>query len=174
MAETIRWGILGIGARAARFASALQAARHAEPLAVFATDPEQANTFGERLEIPRRHDSFKSFAEDPKIDAVYVVSSPTERGKDCLALLRSGKSVVCERPMAASLEEARAIVDAASQERKFFLEAIPSRGLPIIRQARSWVREEEIGEARLVQVNRGGRTALCGGTRRIRRRPRRP
>ncbi len=73
MNERIRWGILGTGAVANRFAAALSnLPEQAELLAVGSRRQETADAFAEKHRIPRRYASYAALAADPDVDVVYI------------------------------------------------------------------------------------------------------
>ncbi|MDE2847006.1 MAG: gfo/Idh/MocA family oxidoreductase, partial [Gemmatimonadota bacterium] len=66
MPETIRWGILGTGKIAHKFAEALAVVADAELSAVGSRAQGTADAFGDEFDVPRRHPSYASLAEDPE------------------------------------------------------------------------------------------------------------
>ncbi|MDE2729341.1 MAG: Gfo/Idh/MocA family oxidoreductase, partial [Gemmatimonadota bacterium] len=110
MPETIRWGILGTGKIAHKFAEALAVVPDAELSAVGSRAQGTADTFGDEFEVPRRHPSYASLAEDPEIDAIYVSSPHPMHCRDTLLCLNADKPVLCEKPFALNASEAEAMI----------------------------------------------------------------
>ncbi len=103
----MRFGIAGLGWVARDYVvPAMAEARQATAVASFDPDPAA------RIEGLRAHASLEALVGDPEVDAVYV-AAPNHRHREIVAAAaRAGKDVLCEKPMAASLEDARAMVHA--------------------------------------------------------------
>src|SRR6266852_2006533 len=69
----------------------------------------------DRYRIPRRFSSHEEMARDPEIEAVGVSAGFTLQGQMARDLLRAGKHVFMEKPMAVTVKDAEAIL-AASRE----------------------------------------------------------
>ena len=74
MTEPIRWGILGPGSIAHKFAVGLQAISAGELVAVGSRDQQRADAFADQYGAPNRHASYEALCADPDIDAVYVAT----------------------------------------------------------------------------------------------------
>ena len=157
MAETIRWGILGTGVIARKFANAVQAAPDAELAAVGSRAQHTADAFGDEFDIPHRHPSYPALAEDAGIDAIYVSSPHPMHCENTLVCLNAGKPVLCEKPFALNAREAESMVRCARDRGVFLMEAMWTRFLPAIGQVRQWLADDAIGEVRIVLADFGFR-----------------
>ena len=157
MAEKIRWGILGTGAIAHKFAAGLAACDTAELAAVGSRAQATADKFGDEFKIPRRHASYEALAADPEVDAIYVSTPHPMHRPNTILCLEHGKAVLCEKPFTINAREAREVIDVARQKRLFLMEAMWTRFLPIVVQARAWIAEGAIGEVRMVEASFGFR-----------------
>ena len=107
-----RVAILGAGFGTRVTAPALRAEGW-EIRALFSRRPERAEQIATKLEIPHHTADYQALVNRDDIDAV-VVSTPTStHHKIVLAALRAGKHVLCEKPFAAELPQAREMVQAA-------------------------------------------------------------
>jgi len=157
MADVIRWGILGTGNIARKFTTALKGLPDAAVTAVGSRRAETAEAFGAEFGVSNRHGSYEALVSDPEVDAVYV-STPHPMHKDnSLLALASGKAVLCEKPFTVNAREAAEAVAVARSEGRFLMEAMWTRFLPAVAQARAWVEEGRIGEPRLVRADFGFR-----------------
>jgi len=147
--ETVRWGILGPGAIANAFADGLKALPDAVLAACGSRSRERAEAFGARHGIPRRHASYEALAADPDLDAVYVATPHPWHCEHTLLCLDAGKAVLCEKPFALNAREAAAMIGRARQRRLFLMEAMWTRFLPHIAEARRLLEEGRVGEPRL-------------------------
>ena len=157
MSETIRWGILGTGAIAHKFAEALAVVPNAELSAVGSRAQGTADAFGDEFAVPRRHASYLSLAEDPEVDAIYVSSPHPMHCRDTLLCLYADKPVLCEKPFALNASEAEAMIRCARQRGLFLMEAMWTRFLPAIAQVREWLADGAIGEVRNMMADFGFR-----------------
>lgn len=154
MSDTIRWGILSTGAIAHAFARALGALPSAELVAVGSRTQASAEAFGREFSVPHCHGSYEALAEDPDIDVVYVATPHAFHAENTILCLKAGKAVLCEKAFAINAREARRMIEVARAERRFLMEAMYTRHLPVIRQVRAWVEQGLIGEVRMVQAHR--------------------
>lgn len=122
-------------------------ARNARTGAALALDPQRvyvsfdAMIAGER-ELPA----------DQRIDAVAIVTPNHLHAPMAVAALNAGFHVFCEKPMATSVAEARAIADAARASGRRFALAFTYSGYALIEEARIRVARGDFGAIRLVQV----------------------
>ena len=97
-------------------------------------------------------------AERNDIDAVLVCTPPDLHHAIALAALKSGKHVLCEKPLARTLEEATEMVAAAQASGKCFKVGFNHRHHPAVLQAKRWLDEGRLGEPVFVRCRYG----ICG------------
>jgi len=68
----LRWGILGCGSIAGKFATGLQSVPDAKLVAAASRSQDKAGAFADKFGAPHRHGSYELLAQDPEVDAVYV------------------------------------------------------------------------------------------------------
>src|SRR5438093_2076854 len=98
MSNRIRWGILGTGNIARRFAAALKQLPDAELAAVGSRSLAKAREFAYQLDIPYLFGSYDELANDRHIDVVYVATPHSTHKENALLCLAAGKAVLCEKP----------------------------------------------------------------------------
>jgi predicted dehydrogenase len=153
--KSIRWGILGTGEIARSFAEGLAVVDDAELVAIGSRSSASAEQFGERYNIPHRHDTYAALAANPDVDVVYVASPHSEHLAHSLLMLAGGKAVLCEKPFTINAAEAEQLVAAAQARGLFLMEAMWTRFLPHIVEVRRLLAEGAIGEVRMVQASFG-------------------
>ncbi|NJN97826.1 MAG: Gfo/Idh/MocA family oxidoreductase [Anaerolineales bacterium] len=157
MMDKIRWGILGTGAIAHKFATGLKAASGAELAAVGSRAQATADQFGDTFGVPRRYASYEALAGDPEVDVIYV-STPHPLHKDnTLLCLEAGKAVLCEKPFALNAAETEAMINLARQKKLFLMEAMWTRFLPAVIKVRQLIADDVIGEVRMLMADLGFR-----------------
>ena len=147
--EVTRWGILGTGNIATKFATGLAYAPDAELVAVGSRARETAEAFGEKFNVPRRHASYEALAADPEVDAIYVSTLNPCHKANTILCLEAGKAVLCEKPFAINAAEAAEMVAVARREKRFLMEAMWTRFIPATVRVREWLAEGAIGAPRM-------------------------
>jgi predicted dehydrogenase len=158
--DKIRWGILGAGRIAHRFAEAVASLPDAELAAVGSRAADTAGRFASQHHIPRAHASYEALAADPAVDAVYVATPHPMHMGNSLLCLNAGKAVLCEKPFAVNAAQAQAMADAARAGKVFLMEAMWTRFLPGIARVRALIAEGAIGEPRMLMADFGFRAGL--------------
>ena len=155
--QPIRWGILGTGAIANTFATALASLDDAVLQAVGSRAPATADRFADKHGIPTRHASYEALASDPEVDVVYIATLNALHQENCLLCIENGKAVLCEKPFTVNRSHAAAVFAAAQEKKVFIMEAMWTRFIPALQQALAWIDGGAIGKVRMVQANFGFR-----------------
>jgi predicted dehydrogenase len=113
---TVRIGIIGTGGIAdVALAPAVGKARGAQLWSVLSRDRERGLAFaarhGARAPVPVSTD-LAAFLADPRLDAVIIASPDRLHASQAILAAQAGKHVLCEKPMATSPDEARAMTAA--------------------------------------------------------------
>ena len=85
--KKLRFGIVGTGTIAHRFANAIKNVEEAELVAVASRTKENADKFGDEFDIPVRFDSYEKMAQSDAIDAAYI-AVPHSGHITCSCLMR--------------------------------------------------------------------------------------
>lgn len=143
--KKLRWGIVGPGNIARKFATACKNVSACELYGVAARSYEKARAFAEVYGIPAVFGSYEEMAASPLIDCVYV-ATPHPYHKPCAEIfLRAGKHVLSEKPLCVNAAEARALAALAKECGCFLMEAMWTRFLPAVNAAIEEARSGEIG-----------------------------
>ena len=155
--DKIRWGILGTGVIARKFATGLKSAPGAELAAVGSRSQATADEFGDTFGARRRYASYEALANDPEIDVIYV-STPHPMHKDNTLLgLNAGKAVLCEKPFCLNAAEAETMINLARSKGLFLMEAMWTRYLPAVIKTRQLIADGVLGEIRMIMADFGFR-----------------
>ena len=112
----LRWGLVGLGSLATNgIMPAVARSRFATVTACATRDPAKAAAFAARFGIPRAHATAEALAEDPEVDAVFVMTPNALHLPPVLAAARAGKPVLCEKPLALTTADAEAMVAACDR-----------------------------------------------------------
>ena len=128
--EPIRFGIVGTGAIAHRFAEAIGNTRGAVLAAAASRTKERAEAFGDEFHIPLRFGSYEAMAASDAIDAAYIAVPHSGHIASSMLMMRHGKHVLCEKPMAINLREAEEMFACAERNHVLLTEAMWARLVP--------------------------------------------
>jgi predicted dehydrogenase len=158
--DKIRWGILGTGTIARKFATGLTFLPEAELAAIGSRSQATADRFGDEFNAPRRHASYEALANDPEVDVVYVATPHTFHKANGILCLNAGKPVLCEKPFTLNAREAAEMIALARSKRLFLMEAMWTRYIPLVVQLRQFLADGMIGEVRLLTADLGFRAEM--------------
>ena len=165
MSTKFRWGILGAGGIAKKFSSGVQALADHELIAVGSRTQEKADQFADQFNIPHRHASYEALVADPEVDAIYVATPHPMHKENTLLCLVHGKHVLCEKPFTINAGEAKEIIDAARSRKLFLMEAMWTRFIPAVMEAKRLVDSGAIGEVRMINADFGYRAGFNPASR---------
>ncbi len=158
--KTIRWGIVGPGRIARKFAKAIKNVNGAKLVAVASRTKERGDAFAAEFDIPYVFSSYEEMALSHEIDAVYV-ATPHPFHKPCsLLFLNAKKHVLCEKPMCINADEARELCECAKENGVFLMEAMWTRFLPAVSEIKNLVATGMIGEIKAISAD------FCGNIER--------
>ncbi len=125
----------------------------------FSSSPERGAASAAELgvEADRAYNSFETMAEaeaarDDGIDAVAIVTPNHLHFPAAKPFLERGIHVICDKPLTAMLDEAKAYKAAVEQSASIFALTHNYSGYPLIRQARAMVESGQLGAIRVVQA----------------------
>lgn len=147
-----RWAIVGTGEVAGKFALGLRSVPGAEASLVVSRSAERAAALAARLGVKHSVGGYENALDHP-IDAVYIATPPSEHRANALLFIAAGKPVLIEKPFAASLSDAQAIVAAAQSAGVFCMEGMWTRFLPALQLARTLIAEGRIGAPRSLSAS---------------------
>lgn len=149
--KKLRFGIVGTGVIAHRFANAIKNVEEAELVAVASRTKENAEKFGDEFGIPVRFDSYEKMAESDVIDAAYI-AVPHSGHITCSCLMMNNKKhVLCEKPMAVNKREAEEMFACAEKNNVLLVEAMWARLVPGTIKLLELVKEGVLGEILAVE-----------------------
>lgn len=111
MSRKVKVAIVGLGF-GAEFIPIYQQHPDAEMVAVCRRDEAELHRIADAFDVPRRHTSYADLLADKHIEAVHINTPIPDHAAMTIAALEAGKHVACTVPMATSVDECRAIVQA--------------------------------------------------------------
>ena len=154
----LRWGIVGAGRIARKFAEGLKDSENGRLVAIGSRTRNKAETFADEFSVEHRFDSYEALVADADVDAVYVATPHPMHKDNSILCLNAGKAVLCEKPFTVNAAEAREVIEVARAKGAFLMEAMWTRFLPPIVRLREMLAANVIGEVRMVTADFGFRT----------------
>jgi predicted dehydrogenase len=148
--QRVRTGLIGAGFVGPLHIEAARRLGFVDIAAVAASSLESAQKKAEKLNIERAYGSYEELLGDRSISAVHICTPNYLHHPIVLAALRSGKHVICDKPLAMTSVEAREMRDAARKAGLVNAVTFNYRFNPLVQQARSMVAKGELGEVRFV------------------------
>jgi D-xylose 1-dehydrogenase (NADP+, D-xylono-1,5-lactone-forming) len=155
LSEALRVGILGTAKIARSFTQGVRPSKSVRVAAVASRDIAKAQRFAADTGIERHFGSYESLLADREIDAVYIPLPNSLHAEWTIRAAQAGKHVLCEKPLAASAAEARAMFDAARRHGVKLVEGYPYLAQPQTLKMRELLEAGAIGEPRLIQASFG-------------------
>ncbi|MDP5169992.1 MAG: Gfo/Idh/MocA family oxidoreductase [Bacteroidia bacterium] len=153
MATPIRWGILGPGKIAHKFAQGLQTLPDAVIQAVASRDKARSQEFAAEYGIINAYDSYEALVADPEVDIVYVATPHTFHYDLTMMCIEAGKHVLCEKPMGINARQVQDMICAAREKQVYLMEGLWTYFLPVWKRIREWLDAGLIGDVRLFQAD---------------------
>ena len=149
---TTGWGLIGASTIAREWVIGAIRASGGEVVAVMSSDAARARAYAEANGIAGAHASLDALLADPKVEAVYISTTNELHRDQALAAIAAGKHVLCEKPLALSLEDAKAMVAAAKLKGVTFATNHHLRNAASHRAMRDAIRAGRIGRPLAARV----------------------
>ena len=164
----MRWGILGPGTIAVKFAKTIQAMNEEGQVlaAVASRSLEKAQAFANEFGIPACYASYEALVRDPEVDAVYIATPNSLHYEHAMLCLSAGKHVLCEKPFTTCAEDARKLFAEARKQNCFIMEGLWTRFLPLYQELKQITESGKYGKLMHVRCNYG---FIARGERRTRK-----
>lgn len=151
MSKIIRWGIVGTGSIANRFAAAAENTPGAELKAVASRNIDTANAFADKYGIENRFGSYREMAESDSIDAAYIAVPHGVHAEAASLMLNNKKAVLCEKPICVNAKELKTLIRCAQKNNTFLMEAMWARLVPGTVELIKLISEGIIGRVRALE-----------------------
>ena len=152
MSDPVRWGVLGNAHIAVtKVIPAMQASELSRVEAIASRSVDRARATADMLGIPRSFGSYEELLDDPEIEAVYIPLPNHLHAEWGMAAAQAGKHVLCEKPLAVSSSQARAMIEVANRAGVKLMEAFMYRLHPLWVEVRRMLEEGLIGDLLAIQ-----------------------
>jgi len=122
----------------------------AEVRGVVASSPQRAREMAQAWNVPRAYGDIGEAIADPQVQVVHVCTPNHLHRAMAQAALEAGKHVICEKPLATTLEDAQALAALAATTGLVATVPFVYRYHPVVREARARIAQGELGPLRLI------------------------
>jgi len=140
-------------------APALQETKNVQLRGIVTGTPAKAKAWREKYDIPENniynYDTFDQIADNDDIDIIYVVLPNSMHAEYVIRAARAGKHVICEKPMALTVEECDAMIDACAQNNVALSIGYRMQFEPHTQELMRYAKEKVMGAATYVTANAG-------------------
>jgi predicted dehydrogenase len=121
--KRLGFAVVGLGRfGAGQLLRSLPECKLAKPVALVSGHPNKAKALAQKYGISEKaiynYDNFDSIKDNPEIDVVYVVLPNSMHAEYTIRAANAGKHVMCEKPMAVSVEECQQMIDACKKNNR--------------------------------------------------------
>jgi predicted dehydrogenase len=150
--KDFKWGIIGCGVIAEKFAEAVNFSDGMSVAAAAARSLERAEIFAAKNNAARAYGSYAQMLETEELDAVYIATVNSEHYNGLKLCLERGLPALCEKPMLMTLNEFDEVAKLARDKNTPLMEAMWSDFIPSIVRAKSLLDSGELGKPILAEL----------------------
>jgi xylose dehydrogenase (NAD/NADP) len=151
MTKTLNWGFLSTARINRALIQPLQVSKRNELFAVASRSQETADAYAREQKIPRAYGSYESLLADPDVDVVYNSLPNHLHAGWTIKAVEAGKHVLCEKPLALSVDEVDAIHAAGRKHGRVVAEAFMYRHHPQTLKVQELVRGGSLGMLKIIR-----------------------
>jgi len=149
--KKLRWGFLSTARINQALLPPLRSSARNELTAVASRDLERAKAYAEERSIPRVFGSYEAMLADPDVHVIYNPLPNSMHMEWTVKAAQAGKHVLCEKPLAMTIEEVDAIAAAAKKANVVVMEAFMYRHHPQTLKVKELVESGAIGKLQLIR-----------------------
>ena len=150
----VKWGVISTGTISKAFCDSIKYSQEGKLSAVASRSSKNLNNFSDKYGVDT-YDSYDALLNDSTIDAVYIGTPHSSHFDLSLKTLRSGKHLLCEKPMTMNSTEAMILLNESRKLNLFFMEAFMYRCHPLTHQMLELVKQEFTNQEVLIESSFG-------------------
>ncbi|MBA2355100.1 MAG: Gfo/Idh/MocA family oxidoreductase [Acidobacteria bacterium] len=148
--KRIGMGLVGAGFIGPHHLDAVRRLGFVEVVAVADSTDAAARQKADSLGVPKSYGSYDALIADPDIHVVHNATPNFLHHPVNMAVIRAGKHIISDKPLAMTSAQARELLDAATAAGVVHAVTFNYRGNPLVQQARTMIAKGEIGPPRFV------------------------
>ncbi len=149
--KTLNWGLLSTARINNALIPPLRASKRNTLAAVASRSQASAEAYAKEKKIPRAHGSYEALLADPDIDVIYNSLPNHLHAEWTVKAVEAGKHVLCEKPLALTVEEVDAVKAAARTHGRVVAEAFMYRHHPQTLKVQDIVKGGSLGTVKLIR-----------------------
>ena len=149
--RVLNWGLLSTARINSALIPPLRASRRNRLLAVASRRQDSAGEYAREWKIPRAHGSYEALLADPEIDVIYNPLPNHLHAEWTIRAVEAGKHVLCEKPLALTVDEVDATRSAAGRHGRVVMEAFMYRHHPQTLKVQDLVKGGSLGALKLIR-----------------------
>jgi len=149
--KRIKTAIFGTGFMGRVHLEAVRRLEFVEVAAIAGRNAEAAERLGTGFSVPKITTDYREILRDPAIDAVHICTPNAQHFPMAKGALQAGKHVICEKPLATSVEEGKELVEFAARQGVRNCVCHNLRFYPMVQQMRAMREAGDLGEIIVVQ-----------------------
>lgn len=153
--KPFRWGIIGPGRIARKFAACIQALPNSKVQAVASRSSNNLKELASVMHAEVGYRNYEDLVRDEGIDAVYIATPHRFHCENALLCLTNSKPALVEKAFTVNALEAETLAAEAKKRGVFLMEAMWTRFLPIYHQIERWLKSRRIGDVQQVTSSLG-------------------
>ena len=150
----VKWGVISTGTISKAFCDSIRYSKEGKLAAVASRSSKNLKHFSDKYGV-KTYDSYDALLNDSSIDAIYIGTPHNSHFNLSLKTLRSGKHLLCEKPMTMNSTEAMILLNEARSLNLFFMEAFMYRCHPLTHKMLELVKQEITNEEVLIEASFG-------------------
>ncbi len=156
--KIIRWGILGLGHIAQKFAQDIASVHGTELYAVASRSHQKASSFANQFNVPVSYGSYELLVKDPLVDTIYIATPHSFHKEHTILCLQYKKAVLCEKPFAMNLQEVKEMIRVAKKNNTLLMEALWTAFLPHFQYVKNSIKNKNFGKIIHLEADFGFKT----------------
>jgi predicted dehydrogenase len=149
--KILNWGLLSTARINRALIPPLRVSRRNHLLAVGSRTQESADAYAREKKIERAHGTYEALLADPDIHVIYNSLPNHLHAEWTIKAVEAGKHVLCEKPLALSVNEVDAIKSAAEEHGRVVAEAFMYRHHPQTLKVQELVKSGSLGTLKLIR-----------------------
>lgn len=149
--KILNWGLLSTARINRALIPVLKTSKRNRLTTVASRSLPAAQAYAAEWGIPRVHGSYDALLADPEVHVIYNPLPNSLHAEWTIKALRAGKHVLCEKPLAVSVEEVDAMAAAARASGTVLTEAFMYRHHPQTRRVKEVIEQGALGKLRLIK-----------------------
>ncbi len=153
MKETVKWGVLGT-ANIAKGCTipGMKLAPNCELTAIAGRSIEKAKAFQKEFGFEKAYGSYEELINDKDVEAIYIPLPNNLHLQWVKAALKSGKHVLCEKPLALNEAEAEEMFKTAKENNVYLMEAYAYLHSPYVASLKEELANGDVGDVDYIET----------------------